>query len=769
VTARLSWASEVGRVRFANEDSFLVEALAGTRAAGDVAELGPGGLALAVFDGLGGADAGEVASREAARAVSAGLLSGEASPSSAALAEKLAGVISGASAALYEASRQNPEHRGMGTTATVAVVRGSDLVIGHVGDSRAYVLRGETLSQVTRDQTLVNQMIDEGRLLAGDAAKHPDRHIVMQALGGAAPVKVATYRVPLERGDVLMLCTDGLTEHLGDEEIRGVLVTAASPQEAVQTLVGAALDAGGRDNITVIVAAFDGDGLPARGDVGWICRAEDDQRLELGADDPLAQAGEDLKDKAAQAAAAAKAKLEAELSSSFNVSTSDLAKAEAQAASVITSPSPNSVKELVTTTAGSILKTPALSAAISDESKALVGGYLGAAQSAVSYVNFGSLAAAAQQSPNALAAEVAMQAIDVAVGAAGAAAAAAGVAATAGVGAAVVAVWGLFRAVMSSAASAAQERAREAQSIIDERKRVRYERDLSRMTPNPSGLDGKVVPADIFAWQRFIRPYFTPTALYRPLIGDALIKVTEAGLDRPDEQPANGISFSTYRPLPPKHYQAYVDQLRGDYKDPRLGVPEATRRVMRMVRRGIESQRAVKGSDGGQLLWSIYADLLVSLFDNGHLSEQSLDSAIHYKWDSALSKIDVEHDIVRPSPATPAIVELVRRRRTALAPIYAQDLTARAETLAMLKKLTQIAALKSLGQKFFTAEQLAGLPPEALKALDAKARPTFKGLVVKREESGLDAGEVAMKAGLVLGAISFGGALAWAASKARAN
>ncbi len=149
----------------------------------------------------------------------------------------------------------------MGTTSTIAALMDDHLFLGQVGDSRAYILRGDRLVQVTRDQSLVNQLIEAGQLTEEEAETFEHNNIILQALGTADSVQVDLTFVELRQGDTLMLCSDGLSGMVRNDEIREVLRTVDDPLEACKVLTDRANQAGGHDNITVVVAKFDGDGL----------------------------------------------------------------------------------------------------------------------------------------------------------------------------------------------------------------------------------------------------------------------------------------------------------------------------------------------------------------------------------------------------------------------------------------------------------------------------------------------------------------------------
>jgi protein phosphatase len=232
--------SDVGRGRPENEDSFLVDREHHL---------------YAVADGMGGHRAGEVASATAIETLKAAYLGGQ--PIDAA--------VEAANAAVFAKAADNAAMRGMGTTLTAITVQDGTAVFGHVGDSRAYLMRDGAATQVTDDHSLVEQLVREGRLTPEEAQNHPQRAIITRALGVDARVDVDTYRVDLRPGDRLLICSDGLTNMLSDEAIAGTLRRHADPQQAANTLVDMANQAGGDDNITVVIldALADGDGTAA--------------------------------------------------------------------------------------------------------------------------------------------------------------------------------------------------------------------------------------------------------------------------------------------------------------------------------------------------------------------------------------------------------------------------------------------------------------------------------------------------------------------------
>jgi serine/threonine protein phosphatase PrpC len=230
--------TDTGRQRNANEDSLFTDA-----------------PLFVVADGMGGAQAGEVASRAAAESFAHDLPS---APPERLLEE----TIEGANRTIHELARKDPSLAGMGTTITAALVDldAEEVAIGHVGDSRAYRLRGGRFEQLTRDHSLVEEMRRKGQLTDAQAEDHPQRSIITRALGPEPEVQVDLQTVPVCSGDVFLICSDGLTTMLDDEKIGQTLGRATSLQSAVRALVDEANRAGGRDNITVVAFRLEDEG-----------------------------------------------------------------------------------------------------------------------------------------------------------------------------------------------------------------------------------------------------------------------------------------------------------------------------------------------------------------------------------------------------------------------------------------------------------------------------------------------------------------------------
>jgi PPM family protein phosphatase len=248
--------TDIGRRRATNEDALLLTDFTNENygaAKMQLAQIGERGVLLAIADGMGGAKAGEVAS-----AMALSLLRRELHGSATANSEGLRQVAEYVNASLWQHAQQHPKTRGMGTTLTAALVRDGLLHLAQVGDSRAYLLRGNHIQQLTRDQSLVQKLVDDGWLTPGEAAQHPYRNVILQALGVRREIEVVLTTVALERHDYLLLCSDGLSNKLSATEMRQIVQEAESPAQACRLLTELANMRGGEDNITVIVAQFAG-------------------------------------------------------------------------------------------------------------------------------------------------------------------------------------------------------------------------------------------------------------------------------------------------------------------------------------------------------------------------------------------------------------------------------------------------------------------------------------------------------------------------------
>ncbi len=272
VAVRLCGRTDVGLIREHNEDSYVIVRLDdGSREPEALAThtLGPRGTLLVVCDGMGGAAAGEVASGMAIESLAVTMLDthmvdapeGVVDDERQHLARKLRGAARDANARIFREARENLARAGMGTTMTAVHLWADSALIAQVGDSRAYVWRQGAFTQVTRDQSLVNQLLETGQITVEQAKFFEHSNVILQALGVQEEVEVQLSKVELKKGDRLMMCSDGLVGVVSDEEISAVVGSIDDPAEASRILIEMANGAGGPDNITVIVAHVDGEAL----------------------------------------------------------------------------------------------------------------------------------------------------------------------------------------------------------------------------------------------------------------------------------------------------------------------------------------------------------------------------------------------------------------------------------------------------------------------------------------------------------------------------
>jgi protein phosphatase len=272
--------TDLGRSRDHNEDSFLVADLSAREASLQPAvrehAIGPKGSLLLVADGMGGAASGEVASQMAIDSVYQYLIGtwcADEQDAPETFATRLREAVEVTNGKIYTAARERPEHKGMGTTATAVGILADHLYLAQVGDSRAYLVRDGQATQLTKDQSLMQRLVDAGELTEEEAEKSERKNIILQALGPDQKVKVDLTHQPLRQGDVIVVCSDGLSGQVKRDEIATVVSAPGKGLvEASAELIDLANSRGGPDNITVIVARLSGDGLedPRDGDrVGY--------------------------------------------------------------------------------------------------------------------------------------------------------------------------------------------------------------------------------------------------------------------------------------------------------------------------------------------------------------------------------------------------------------------------------------------------------------------------------------------------------------------
>jgi protein phosphatase len=237
---RWSQASDIGSVRTVNEDSICARPEIGF---------------FAVADGMGGSRSGEVASRLILQELESFLISysGQNQDFGVILAEG----VKRANKAVYVTSFKSEDYHGMGTTLSCIIVRGDLLYLAHVGDSRIYLFRRGTIVQLTRDHSMVQEMQNEGVLTKEEAISHPYRHVLTRALGVELNMEIDIDHLQLLPGDIILLCTDGLSGFVSDEVILQSVLNAADIDQAAGALVQCALNSGGTDNISVIIVAVD--------------------------------------------------------------------------------------------------------------------------------------------------------------------------------------------------------------------------------------------------------------------------------------------------------------------------------------------------------------------------------------------------------------------------------------------------------------------------------------------------------------------------------
>jgi PPM family protein phosphatase len=230
VIGRVATVTDTGRKRRRNEDAFVCEP-----------------PVFAIADGMGGAQAGEVASRLAAAAVREGV------PEALAGEQRIFELIQEANRRVYDRSSTDPSTSGMGTTMTVALVEDGAVAFGHVGDSRAYLIRDGEMEQLTEDHSLVNELLKSGKLSPEEAGMHPQKAVITRAVGTDPDVDVDTFTVPAQTGDLFLLCSDGLTDVVAEEEILELVERNREDiDRALRALVKEANRGGGEDNITVV-------------------------------------------------------------------------------------------------------------------------------------------------------------------------------------------------------------------------------------------------------------------------------------------------------------------------------------------------------------------------------------------------------------------------------------------------------------------------------------------------------------------------------------
>ncbi|MFD1885254.1 Stp1/IreP family PP2C-type Ser/Thr phosphatase [Paenibacillus wenxiniae] len=252
-TAQLS---DKGRVRQVNEDSVWVGNIQGEYVLGIVA------------DGMGGHRAGDTASRLAVQTVISDLQGLEAGLSAEACRAALHDAILHANDVVFHVAQTSDDYHNMGTTVVAVLLKGSQGIIGHIGDSRAYLISEEGLRLITQDHSLVNELLKTGQISQEEAASHPRRNVLTRALGTDSEVSVELDHIELSSGEVLLLCSDGLSNMITRDQIETVALAGIALDERARHLVALALEAGGEDNITVALFEYDQSAQGAHSE-GW--------------------------------------------------------------------------------------------------------------------------------------------------------------------------------------------------------------------------------------------------------------------------------------------------------------------------------------------------------------------------------------------------------------------------------------------------------------------------------------------------------------------
>ncbi|HKZ62958.1 MAG TPA: Stp1/IreP family PP2C-type Ser/Thr phosphatase [Thermoplasmata archaeon] len=251
-STKVGFATNVGRVRSVDEDSLLATEIQTAFLSQPRTR-----LLLMVADGMGGHRRGDVASKIVVQTVARTLLpmlTSEEEVSRAEYCTALLDAVVGANQAVFDRAQSSPEYEGMGTTLALAVVDGRNLYVSNVGDSRVYLVNKREICQVTRDHSLVQEMVDRGEITAEEARHHPRKNVITMVLGVYGEVTPDVGCLTVEPGDRVLLCCDGLVNHVEDGDIHRVVVETGDPQRACEILVALANKDGGKDNISVVLA-----------------------------------------------------------------------------------------------------------------------------------------------------------------------------------------------------------------------------------------------------------------------------------------------------------------------------------------------------------------------------------------------------------------------------------------------------------------------------------------------------------------------------------
>ncbi len=237
--------TNVGNVRELNEDSYAIHGFESSK---------PSGVCI-LADGMGGHNAGEVASQHAIAFVDE-ILGNSYEREETEIPGLLAEAVTHANEKIYDLSLRTPQQHGMGTTLVISYITDGTAYIANVGDSRAYAIRGETMCRITVDHSVVEELVANGTITREEAFHHPQKNIITRAVGTDPSIKTDVYEYTYLPGDIMLMCSDGLTEMVQEQEILQIVSAGGSMQDILEHLVQAALDAGGHDNVTVIGVRF---------------------------------------------------------------------------------------------------------------------------------------------------------------------------------------------------------------------------------------------------------------------------------------------------------------------------------------------------------------------------------------------------------------------------------------------------------------------------------------------------------------------------------
>ncbi len=240
-------ATDTGLVRKLNEDNFLISGFEENK---------PSGFCI-LADGMGGHNAGEVASGMATEIIANELLASDITDDESSIVSQLTASLDYANNAVYEKSLSVPDNSGMGTTTVVAYISNDVAYVANIGDSRAYLIESENITQITVDHSIVQKLLDSGSITPQEARNHPEKNIITKALGTEPYESCDIYELSLRQGDKLLLCSDGLSDMLEDNEIKEIINEFKSAEDAVNELIVRANAHGGKDNITAVLICFD--------------------------------------------------------------------------------------------------------------------------------------------------------------------------------------------------------------------------------------------------------------------------------------------------------------------------------------------------------------------------------------------------------------------------------------------------------------------------------------------------------------------------------